>query len=306
MKILSLLLLAVVACTGRPSTMASREGFLHVPGGRIWYRVVGGGTGTPLLLVHGGGVPSTYLKPLAALADERPVVFYDQLGAGRSERPTDTTLWRLDRYVDELVAVRESLGLREVHIYGHSWGTVVALEYLLRHPSGVRSLTLGGPVLNGIRYMQGRDSLLSTMSDTIATTIRRHMRDGTIDAPEFQQAMGVYFRQYYARRQPWSADLDSTVAQQNTGPMKVLGPNVLMPYDRTGRLAELTVPTLFVVGEFDEAAPVTRAWYSRAPGARLVVIPNTGHLPMQDEPAQYVTVLRQFLQHADSMTNAKH
>src|SRR5262245_38772201 len=70
-----------------------REGFIDVPGGRVWYRIVGSGTATPLVALHGGpGFPSDYLSPLAKLGDERPVVFYDQLGCGKSDRPTDKSL----------------------------------------------------------------------------------------------------------------------------------------------------------------------------------------------------------------------
>lgn len=296
MKASVAILLALVACTGKPAAVTAREGFITVPGGRVWYRVVGNGPGVPLLVVHGGGVPSTYLKPLAALADERPVIFYDQLDAGRSDRTTDTTLWRIDRYVDALAAVRESLGLREVHLYGHSWGTVLAVDYLLRtpHPEGVRSVILAGPVLSGRRYMQGRDSLVGTMPDSVSAPFRRHVRDGTTDAPEFGRAMLQYLHRFFARRAPWSADLDSTVAGQNQAPFKTLGP-VIAHYDRTNRLGEIGVPALFVVGEFDEATPVTRENYARVPGAELVVIANTGHLPMQDEPERYVGVLREFL-----------
>jgi proline iminopeptidase len=294
MKPLVPFLLAALACTGKPATVTSREGYVDVPGGRVWYRIVGDGPGTPLLVLHGGGVPSTYLKPLAALADERPVVFYDQLGAGRSDRSTDTTLWRIDRYVDALAAVREALGLHEVHLYGHSWGTVLAVEYMLRHPTGVRSLILAGPVLQGQRYMQSRDSLVGTLPDSVSSVIRQHLRDGTTDDPEFGAAMLVYLHRYFARRVPWSADLDSTVAGQNTAPFKVLGP-VLAQYDRTDRLGEIGVPTLCVVGEFDEAAPVARAYCGDIPGSELVVVPNTGHLPMQDEPDRYVELLRKFL-----------
>jgi proline-specific peptidase len=274
--------------------LAPGEGYLEVPGGRVWYRVVGNGPGTPLLVLHGGGVPSTYLKPLAALGNERPVVFYDQLGAGRSDRPSDTTLWRIDRYVDAVAAVRQALGLGDVHLYGHSWGTVLAVDYVLRHPTGVRSMILAGPLLQGRRYMQGRDSLVGTLSDSVARVIRQHLQDGTTDDPEFGRAMLVYVHRYFARRLPWSADLDSTVMGQNQEPFRVLRP-ALAAYDRTDRLSEMAVPTLFVVGEFDEAAPVTREYYNRVPGAELVVIPNTGHLPMQDEPEHYVQMLRQFL-----------
>ena len=124
--------------------------------------------------------------------------------------------------MDALEAVRQALGLREMHLYGHSWGTVLAVEYMLRHPTGVRSLILAGPILHGRRYMQGRDSLVGTLPDSVSSVIRRHMRDGTTDDPEFRQAMLVYVHRYFARRMPWSADLDSTVAQQNDAPFKVL------------------------------------------------------------------------------------
>src|SRR5689334_13213374 len=76
--------LALGACAQSPHG----EGYVAVPGGRVWYSIVGGGLGTPLLVVHGGpGIPSRYLAPLSQLADQRPVIFYDQLGAGRSDHP---------------------------------------------------------------------------------------------------------------------------------------------------------------------------------------------------------------------------
>ncbi len=93
-------------------------------GGHIWYRIVGSGTRTPLILLHGGpGAPSYYLKPLLALADERPVIIYDQLGAGKSDHVTDTTLFTVPHFVRELQALRDSLGLHDQPIYvlGHSW-----------------------------------------------------------------------------------------------------------------------------------------------------------------------------------------
>jgi proline iminopeptidase len=74
-------------------TKRDATGRIAVPGGNVWYRVTGDGPGTPLLLLHGGpGFPSQYLEPLAALGDERPVIFYDQLGCGRSDRPDDPGL----------------------------------------------------------------------------------------------------------------------------------------------------------------------------------------------------------------------
>ena len=76
-----------------------REGSVKVPGGNIWYRIVGAGKkGVPLLTVHGGpGAPHQYLNPLKALANQRPVIFYDQLGCGRSDRPEDSSLWTVEQ-----------------------------------------------------------------------------------------------------------------------------------------------------------------------------------------------------------------
>src|ERR1700749_3558283 len=68
------------------------EGFALVPGGRVWWMRVGKGSGTPLLLLHGGpGAAHNYLLPLKPLADERPVILYDQLGCGKSDSPQDTS-----------------------------------------------------------------------------------------------------------------------------------------------------------------------------------------------------------------------
>src|SRR6185436_20583276 len=128
-------LAALSSCSGAPqrhsTALTPRTGMLAVPDGKVWYQIAGTGTGTPLLVLHGGpGISSHYLKPLAGLGADRPVVFYDQLGAGRSERPADSTLWNIDHFVREVAEVRKALGLDEVHIYGHSWGSVLAVEYM--------------------------------------------------------------------------------------------------------------------------------------------------------------------------------
>ena len=84
--------------------MKVEEGYIDVPGGKVWYRAVGDDAeATPLLCLHGGpGFTHYYLEPLEALADRRRVIFYDQLGCGRSDRPGDLSLWNVDRFVEEL------------------------------------------------------------------------------------------------------------------------------------------------------------------------------------------------------------
>src|SRR6184192_3754478 len=113
---------------------AAGEAYLYVPDGRIWYRKSGTGKGTPVILVHGGpGYSSFYLKPLEALGSDRPVVRYDQLGGGKSDRISDTTLFTIPHFVRELDSLRAALGFGTVHLVGHSWGTILAVEYYRAH-----------------------------------------------------------------------------------------------------------------------------------------------------------------------------
>lgn len=305
------LFLALASCGPRgPRGLAPREGYIPVTGGRVWYRIVGSGTRTPLLVLHGGpGVPSTYLKPLAALADERPVVFYDQLGSGHSEHPVDSSLWTMQRFLAELAEVRRVLGLTEVHLYGHSWGTMLATDYVLSHPLGVKSLIMAGPTLDFHRYKHDDDSLVATLPDSVRWVLTRHEREGTCETPAYQAAMGVYFTRFFARRQPLSADLDSALSGVDQTANRVLwGPcrsatGPLASYDRSDRLGEIRVPTLFLVGRYDPATPATARFYqSRIPGSDVVVFDSTGHLPMQDQPERYVAVIRGFLNTVDAGT----
>src|SRR6266480_7167593 len=94
--------------------MKEQRGEVEVEGGTVRYRVLGEGEPT-LVLLHGGpGGGSLYLKPLERLAGQsRRVVTYDQLGCGESDRPADPSLWRADRFVDELEALRAHLDLEK-------------------------------------------------------------------------------------------------------------------------------------------------------------------------------------------------
>lgn len=126
------------------------EGYIHGREGRIWYRIAGRDrTKLPMLCVHGGpGCPHDYLKPLELLADDRPIIFYDQLGCGNSEKPDRPELWTIDYFADEINEVRSALELDEFFYFGQSWGTMVGAYYLLnRTQKGVRAAVFGGPVM---------------------------------------------------------------------------------------------------------------------------------------------------------------
>lgn len=292
----------MVSCADPPSGLEQTEGFVEITGGNVWYRIVGSEAHTPLLVLHGGpGVSSVYLKPLEALATDRPVIFYDQLGCGKSPSSSDTTLWTIERFVEEIAQVREALGLKEIHLYGHSWGTMLAIDYMLTKPTGVRSLVLSSPLLSRARWLHDADSLMSTLPDSLQVVIRRHRQLGTTDAPEYHSAMKVYSERYHARRLPWSADLDSAFAQWNQAMFEYMFSGALSTYDRTGRLSEISIPTLLTAGEYDKATPATVKYYqSLIPGSEFALLQNCAHLTMQDDPVTDVKIIHDFLARVES------
>jgi proline-specific peptidase len=142
------------------------EGFVDVGPGRVWWYSLGDGPGVPLLCLHGGpGMTHNYLEPLEDLADRRRVIFYDQLGCGRSDRPGDVSLWTVPRFVEELVIVRAALGLDRLHLFGSSWGGMLVMRYLLDHQPPLESLLLCGSPASMPRWIRECGELLQQMPD---------------------------------------------------------------------------------------------------------------------------------------------
>lgn len=289
--------------------LAPGEGYVEVEGGRVWYRIVGSGDDTPLLLLHGGpGAPSYYLNPLEGVSVDRPVIFYDQLGAGRSDRPTDSSLWTVDRFVRELHDVRTALGLHQVHILGHSWGTMLAVDYMLTEPDGVRSLILASPALSVRRWAEDAERLLALLPEETRATIEKHHASGTTDDPEYQEATMEYYQRYFSRADPWSPDLLRAFEELNTdvyflmwGPSEFAATGTLKDYEREDVLPRLDLPVLFTAGRHDEATPETVEHYrSLVPGAKIAIFENSAHMTMLDEPQANVDVVREFLNEVDA------
>ena len=127
--------------------MSSTEGHIAFRGFRTWYRIVGEGEKAgklPLLCLHGGpGFTHDYIESLEDMARTgRRVIFYDQLGAGNSDRPSDPEMWTVELFLDELRTIRDELALDRVHLFGSSWGGMLAMEYALTKPDGLASLVL--------------------------------------------------------------------------------------------------------------------------------------------------------------------
>lgn len=308
----ALLLVAPVCALRAQEVAAPRPALtdgsrLTVPGGRIWYRVVGGGSGAPVILLHGGpGTPSVYLKSLEALADERVVVRYDQLGAGYSDVVRDTSLFNIPHFVEELELLRRHLGLDRVHLYGHSWGASLALEYYRAHPEHVASLILASETLDLPAFFANVRSLIQAMPDSMSRAVRLKDAGEPFDSTAFQAAMRE-FRRYFTRT-PVRAEMDTVarlgnpaIAEYMNGTSLSAPNGTLRRYDATPFLSQVRVPVLFLVGEFDVAGPgIVRRHADLTPGAQLAVIPNAGHHIQWDNAPATLAAVRSFLRDVDS------
>jgi len=308
--ILILLILTALSAQGcKKQGLTESEGYVDVPGGRGWYRIVGSGDAAPLLLLHGGpGGPCDELWPLKALADERPVIFYDQLGGGKADRPDDPSLWRIERFVEEVSRVRKALRLKEVHICGHSWGTTLAVEYMLtKRPTGVRSLILASPCLSAKRWVEDAERLIRELPQETQETIKKHEEEGTTDSEEYRKAVFEYIKRHVCRLDPWPEKLKEAasgtgieVYRTMWGPSEFCPTGNLKNFDRTGVLHEIVQPTLIIVGEYDEATPEAALWYkSLMPNASMIVIENGAHMAMWEETDTYIKALREFLKNVE-------
>lgn len=302
---------AAAPVSGAPASTApalgSGEALLAVDGGRIWYKVSGARTGLPVILVHGGpGFNSFYLKPLEVLGDERPVVRYDQLGAGKSDGLTDTTKMNIAHFVAELDSLRAHLGYDKVHLFGHSWGSMLVMEYYRAHPEHVQSLSMGGPVMSVPAYAKRAKALVKTLSDSAQKAIAAAEASGTFDAPAYQHAMEEFYGKYVWLR-PIPADLDSTMKMVNQaiynymqGPSEFTITGTFKDYDATPFLPKVKVPLLYTVGDQDEVGPdIVKHHAALTPGATYVLLPNSAHVSPWDNPEALVKAVREHLKKAD-------
>jgi proline iminopeptidase len=279
------------------------ERYVDVPGGRVWCRTVGSGPGLPLLVLHGGpGFTCEYLDSLADLADERPVIRYDQLGCGRSDRPDDVSLWTIDRFVAEMACVRRALDLPAVHLLGQSWGSMLAVDAVLAGATGIASLVLASPPLSIPMWMADARRLRAGLPAEVQRTLTEHEERGFTACPEYRAASLEYSRRHLCRADPWPDAYERSFVGEGEqvyhtmwGPNEFTVTGTLADYDRTDRLCDIEQPTLLTCGRFDEATPESTEAYARLmPRARTVVFERSAHCAHLEERAAYLAELRSF------------
>jgi proline-specific peptidase len=290
------------------AAMKAREGYVDFRGYRTWYRFVGdlNSPVTPLLALHGGpGSTHNYFRPLEGLATERPVVLYDQIGCGKSDRPSDIE-WSVDVFRAEVAAVRDQLGLERVHLLGTSWGGMLAQEHVLSGATGVVSLILSSTLANLALWNEEQLKLRNALPPDVVEVLDRHEAAGTFDDPEYEEAMGVYYDRHFYRGPQPRPELEAMdkgrapdVYRAMQGPNEWTTTGALKGWDTRDRLHEIDVPTLVVRGAYDMCtAPIAAELVDGIRDAREVVLENSSHTPVLEETERYLGIVGEFTREA--------
>ena len=290
------------------------EGFIPFRGFRTWYRMVGEMEGPgkfPLICLHGGpGASWDYLEPLEAIAmTGRRVIFYDQLGSGNSDEPHNPTMYTIDLFVEELETVRQTLGLKRVHILGQSWGGMLAMEYVLTQPSGLASLILADTTASASQWVAEANRLVSDLPVVVQKTIREHEEAGTTNSPEYKEAYRVFSLRHICRIDPrpecvtrMAAKPGDEVYRTMWGLSEINVTGSLKDWDITDRLGEIHLPALVLCGRHDEATPALAETIQRGiPGSEWIIFENSAHFPHIEETEKYLQVLGRFLDRVEAM-----
>jgi proline-specific peptidase len=288
---------------------ARSEGRVPFRGYETWYRIVGDDGGLPLVALHGGpGSTSLGSSVLELLADERRVVLYDQLGCGNSSQPSDPSLWTVELYVAELANLRESLGLERIHLLGHSWGGMLALEYMLTQPDGVESLVLSSTLSSAALWEEEALRLRSELPSETLAVLERHEAAGTLHDPEYEAATKEYYRRHLCRLDPWPPLVEEIMRVSRKEVYETMwGPNEMRPtgtlagWEVTDRLGEITAPALVLCGRYDEATPRQAETIASGLGgeSELVVLEHSAHLTLIEETDRYLGLVRGFLRRVE-------
>lgn len=307
-----LILLILLLAGHVPATLALEpgQGFVTVPGGPVWYEIMGDGDGIPLLVLHGGpGGTSCGYTRLFPMGAERSVVRYDQLGSGRSGRPDDMSLWTVERFVEGLHTLRHELGLEQLHLLGHSWGGALAAAYVLeKGTEGIVSLTLSSPLLSSPAWMEDAHFLRTQLPEEMQRALDEHEAAGTLEHEDYRAATEEFYRRHVrgGEREPSpeacaGASNNDVIYEYMWGNTEFNATGTLVDFDLTPRLGEIDVPVLLLAGENDEARPERmREFQALIEGATVEIIPDAAHGTLSRQPEQYIEILSRFLAESEA------
>jgi proline iminopeptidase len=278
----------------------------------VWTKRTGNNPKLKVLLLHGGpGATHEYFEAFDSFLPASGIeyYYYDQLGSGNSDKPTDTSLWSLGRFVDEVEQVRRSLGLdRESFcLLGQSWGGILAIEYALKYQDHMKALVVSNMMASIPAYNDYANRvLMPAMDQDMLAAVKALEASGNTSDPDY---MGMLIPMHYEKhvlRRPyaeWPEPVQRSFSNINAelytlmqGPSELGASGRLVDWDRFSDLARIDVPTLVMAARFDTMDPAYMEMMAKQfPKGQYFCAPEGSHLAMYDDQARYFASLIAFL-----------
>jgi L-proline amide hydrolase len=298
------------------SKFEQNEGRAKFGAYETWYRITGDLSSgkPPVFLLHGGpGAAHNYIDAYKLLArDGRAVVHYDQLGCGNSTHLPDKEpgFWTPQLFVDELENLIDHLGQRKgFHVLGQSWGGMLAAEYGVRRPKGVKSLTIANSPASMALWSSEAMRQRSEMPKEIQDTLNKYEAAGDYTNPEYQKATMWVYERHVCRVVPFPPEVtasfeqigrDPTVYHTMNGPNEFFVVGTLKEWNIIPELHKINVPTLIISGHYDEATRAcVQPYRDNIKGSRWVIFENSSHMPHVEEQELCMKTVGEFIAASD-------
>jgi proline iminopeptidase len=263
-----------------------------------------------MLLMHGGsGLDHTYFRPwLDELGNRTHLIYYDQLGNGRSARPQSYEGIGFDTWADEADALRASLGYDRIILLGHSVGGFIALEYALRHAEHLDGLILcdTAPVLDYMDVVMSNAQARGTSEQVQAVIGGMSNPAALAEDNAWRGAWMTILPLYFHNYNPQVGAAMDEMTRYSGGAFSHAFSRCLPVYNVLDRLSEIHVPTLILVGQDDWITPPAQSAeriHTAIPNSKLVIFEGSGHFPFIEEHDTFVKVVNEWLTHLPGEMN---
>lgn len=286
---------------------------------QVWTKRIGNNPTIKVLLLHGGpGASHQYLEAFDSFFPQEgfEYYYYDQLESARSDQPGDTSLWHLDRYVDEVEQVRKALGLNKdnFYLYGQSWGGILALEYALTYQDNIKGLIISNMVSSIPDYNKYANEVLGPQLDPeVLRKIKEMEANNQFHDKKYIDLITEHYYPKHLLRMPleeWPEPVVRDFKQTNVafytamqGPSEFgsVGDTRLKDWDRNNELNQISTPTLMMGAQFDTMDPEHMKWMAtQVQNGRYEHCPNGSHLAMYDDQETYFEGLVRFINDVDN------
>ena len=285
---------------------------------KVWTKRVGNNPKMKVLLLHGGpGATHEYFESFDSYFPNAEIeyYYYDQLESAYSDQPNDSTLWSVDRYVDEVEQVRKSLGLDHTNFYllGSSWGGILCMEYALKYQKNLKGLIISNMMSSVPDYNKYAEEVLGPqLPDEVLKEVKELEANGEFDNPRYSELLFTHFYTAHVLRMPldkWPDPVNRAfdklnpnlyITMQGPSEFGIVGNAKLKNWDVSKDLNKISVPTLTIGGAHDTMDPKHMEWMAtQVQNGQYLHCPSGSHLAMYDDPETYFSGLIKFIKNVD-------